>query len=1040
MISGSIITNFKGEPNVRHFRHAAFVIFTAALIMRLVFAFFEEGCLYDLNCFGTWAVRVFSVGFKDFYSADIFTDYPPGYMYILYPIGALISKLGIPYYSGLWLLLLKLPSIICDIAAGLLIFKEGKKHISSGSALLLTCAYLFNPCILLNSSIWGQVDSILALFIICTCLALVYDKMPAAYIIFAAGVIFKPQILILSPVLISGFIDHVILNGFSFQKLLKNLLAGIFAMLLPVLLSMPFGIGNVISQYTETLGSYPYASVNAYNFWSFLGLNWTDQNTSVMLVPIRVWGATAIILVTAVSISVPFLYKYLYKYKKNRETRFTEYPLLAAFIFFTVFTFSARMHERYLYPALLCLIFAYIYRPSWRLFNVYVLASVFHFGNTAHILYFYDPDTYDVSSGFVRLISFGTICCTFYLYYVILSEALSFKTSNVIRLKSIINVSSFLNKTENNLKLKKPDIFLMLFITLIYSMFALYDLGDHKAPSTVYEMSNGDYIELRFDTSVHNDGIVTGSPANVYYYIAPATETDIIFSMWEQSGTSDWTYCDDVYMDTVFSWNRVPLTLNPSTDAIWLGLAGSDASICELVFTDEYGKTLLPANASDYPGLFDEQALFPERSTFRDSMYFDEIYHARTAYEFLHGLVTYENTHPPLGKIFIMLGIALFGMNPFGWRIMGTLVGIIMVPVVYLFARKLTKNTPSSALACTLFAFDFMHFTQTRLATIDVYITFFVILMYFFMYSYACMSFYHTDLKRTFLPLGACGISMGLGIACKWTGVYAGIGLALIFFGVMFRRYLEYRYAKNQPDGITDGVKHSEVIQKFFPMLSKTIIFCIAFFVLVPAVIYLLSYIPFRTYDADAGLLTRMLENQRTMFDYHSNLNATHPYSSPWYTWPLMERPIWYYSGIVTDTLREGISAFGNPLVWWSGIPAFAITLFTAIKKKDNVSVFLVIGYLAQYIPWMFVTRITFIYHYFPSIPFVVLMIVYSLIRLKNFFKLSGKKYIFAVSLYAAFVFGLFILFYPVLSGEPVDAGFVDKFLRWGKDWVLTAR
>lgn len=281
---------------------------------------------------------------------------------------------------------------------------------------------------------------------------------------------------------------------------------------------------------------------------------------------------------------------------------------------------------------------------------------------------------------------------------------------------------------------------------------------------------------------------------------------------------------------------------------------------------------------------------------------------------------------------------------------------------------------------------------------------------------------------------------MGLGIACKWTGVYAGIGLSLIFFGIMFRRYLEYRHAKNNPDGITDGINHSEILKKFVPMFRKTVIFCVIFFVLVPAVIYLLSYIPFRTYDTEAGLFTRMLENQRTMFDYHSSLNATHPYSSPWYTWPLMERPIWYYSGIVSDTLREGISAFGNPLVWWFGIPAFAMTLFGAIKKKDPCSVFLVIGYLSQYVPWMFVTRITFIYHYFPSVPFVVLMIAHSLLRIKKIFNLSDKKYIGMVSAYAFLAFGLFILFYPVLAGEPVEAGFVDSFLRWGKDWVLTAR
>ena len=82
----------------------------------------------------------------------------------------------------------------------------------------------------------------------------------------------------------------------------------------------------------------------------------------------------------------------------------------------------------------------------------------------------------------------------------------------------------------------------------------------------------------------------------------------------------------------------------------------------------------MPVTGGD--ALFDEQSEVPDTISQLNSMYFDEIYHARTAYEFLHGLPTYENTHPPLGKIFIALGVAIFGMNPFGWRIMGTLFGI----------------------------------------------------------------------------------------------------------------------------------------------------------------------------------------------------------------------------------------------------------------------------------------------------------------------------------------------------------------------------
>ena len=486
-------------------------------------------------------------------------------------------------------------------------------------------------------------------------------------------------------------------------------------------------------------------------------------------------------------------------------------------------------------------------------------------------------------------------------------------------------------------------------------------------------------------------------------------------------------------------------------------MTDNDASLIELVFLDANGNITRPLNADAYPTLFDESDLYPERYSFRNSMYFDEIYHARTAYEFLHGLPTYENTHPPLGKIFIALGVAIFGMNPFGWRIMGTLFGIAMLPFIYLLGKKMTRNTPAAALACFLFAFDFMHFTQTRIATIDVYITFFVIAMYYFMYYYCSMSFYDTPLYKTFVPLGLCGICMGLGIASKWTGIYAGCGLALLFFAHLLRRYREYLYAKAHPGKSTNGMEHQQIVKKFPDYTVKTIDFCLTFFVLVPAVIYLLSYLPFVD-NSHPGLFDRMLTNQTSMFNYHSGLEATHPYSSSWYQWPTMVRPIWYYSGYVTDAVKEGISAFGNPLVWWVGIPAFLYVLYLLVahssflraltgkadassattplsRREYHAAAFLVVGYLAQYLPWFFVTRITFIYHYFPSTPFVVLMIVYSLMQLKK--RVSNRTFAVICCAYAVLAFGLFLLFYPVLSGQPVDVDFVVKYLRWRDTWVL---
>lgn len=618
--------------------------------------------------------------------------------------------------------------------------------------------------------------------------------------------------------------------------------------------------------------------------------------------------------------------------------------------------------------------------------------------------------------------------------------------------------------------LRLADLFCVLIITAVYSCFALYDLGDRQAPITSYDMMQNQSIELSFEGN---------APCELWYYIAP-WHSRTFHLEGKTDADTQWSPLEDITLKNVFTWQKQPL--DGVSTHLRFTLTETQASLLEWVFLDKAGRILTPGFSVSCENLFDETSLFPDLSaalslraglsalaeasgvsagsnlqvfpeagSFRNSMYFDEIYHGRTAYEFLHGLTSYENTHPPLGKILISLGISIFGMNPFGWRIIGTLLGIAMVPVLYLFAKRIWQSIPLAALAALLFAFDFMHFAQTRIATIDVYVVFFVILMYYFMYQYAALSFYDTSLKKTLLPLGTCGICMGLGIASKWTGIYAGAGLALIFFSVLYRRYREYLYAKKTPSGSTCGIPHAYILESFFPCARRTVCFCLVFFVAIPAAIYLLSYLPFRDYSG-SGLLARMLRNQTTMFSYHSSLNATHDFSSPWYEWPVISRPIWFYSHVVTKTatggLREGISSFGNPAVWWPGIPAALYMVYLWAKKKDRTAAFLLTGYLAQYLPWFFVTRITFIYHYFPSVAFVVFMIVHSMAQWQDSLDKTpsgrsgmGKKpsFYMAVFLYGFIVFCLFLLFYPVLSGQPVDASYVAGYLRWFKSWVLTA-
>ena len=178
----------------------------------------------------------------------------------------------------------------------------------------------------------------------------------------------------------------------------------------------------------------------------------------------------------------------------------------------------------------------------------------------------------------------------------------------------------------------------MLAIGILYSCFALYDLGDRKAPTTTYDMSGElQAIELEFP----EDAL----PVTMASYLAPWHQRH--FGMDVKSNAEDsWTYLGEIILNNVFTWQDVSLqdlltqaTENSTSDMsattryLRLSLTDNDASLIELVFLDANGNITRPLNADAYPTLFDESDLYPERYSFRNSMYFDEIYHARTAYE-----------------------------------------------------------------------------------------------------------------------------------------------------------------------------------------------------------------------------------------------------------------------------------------------------------------------------------------------------------------------------------------------------------------------
>lgn len=177
-------------------------------------------------------------------------------------------------------------------------------------------------------------------------------------------------------------------------------------------------------------------------------------------------------------------------------------------------------------------------------------------------------------------------------------------------------------------------------------------------------------------------------------------------------------------------------------------------------------------------------------------------------------------------------------------------------------------------------------------------------------------------------------------------------------------------------------------------------------------------------------MLGHAVSNSLHMFEYHSNAFAHHPYESRWYEWLIDQRPL-LDSWTALGDKRSVVSTFVNPLVCFGGLAALTCQLFLAIRKKDKVSVYLLVFYGCMLIPWIFIARTTFIYQYFICTQVLILMICHAISQLR--FR-NEDRVIGAVALASVF---LFMMFFPVISGLEVPAEYIDSMLMISPSWVF---
>jgi len=275
-------------------------------------------------------------------------------------------------------------------------------------------------------------------------------------------------------------------------------------------------------------------------------------------------------------------------------------------------------------------------------------------------------------------------------------------------------------------------------------------------------------------------------------------------------------------------------------------------------------------------------------------------------------------------------------------------------------------------------------------------------------------------------------VALGCLVSSKWYGVM-GFGVSfMVLIAVWLQQYFFRRpLLWGNPRGFRLDVALVSIL-----FISGTV--------------YGLSWTRDLIDHADITNATDVVNRQYSMYEYHENLVATHPYSSLWWQWPLDARPIAYYY----KDLRNGsnstkaccvaeVISLPNPLILWFGLLCVPFVAFLAWSKRNKAYALIVLTYLLQWLPWMRSPRITFAYHFYVDIPLICLSIAIALQWVWNEFKSRGstERALVAggITVYVAAVIAAFIWFYPILAGVPITWNAWDARM-WhaimGNDWI----
>jgi dolichyl-phosphate-mannose--protein O-mannosyl transferase len=370
-----------------------------------------------------------------------------------------------------------------------------------------------------------------------------------------------------------------------------------------------------------------------------------------------------------------------------------------------------------------------------------------------------------------------------------------------------------------------------------------------------------------------------------------------------------------------------------------------------------------------------------------EMMYFDEVYFVPSARDLLSGNGLGEVTHPPLAKELMALSIWLFGDSPLSWRLPSMASGSALVGIIFMLMRVLGASRAAAVVCAVLVAVDGLCLTQARVGTLNAPSV-----------AFGCGALLCALRGRPFVA----GALLGGATACK----FIGLGFLPLVVWCLFRES-------------ADRCGRYEAVKV----------------VLKSSAIAMLIYLGALGISGWLGhaTLAELMSYQREIFSHHLfDANLPHRYQSPWWTWPLSIRPIWYgYEELGGSGLVRAIFCIANPVssvVVGLGV----VMLLVRILRRQKVSLgesLAVSGYVLQFLPWALSPRTTMYHYYYPALVFGLLLFCLEIDRLRS----GWRQGVMVVC--TALAIGMFMYWYPLWTALPMSYESYRARV-WFKEWI----